>query len=80
MATVTIKNIPEPVYRELKRQAARHHRSLNQEVIAVLESASVSQRLDPEAFLSRARQIRVTPRKELLTDARLTKLKRQGRL
>jgi plasmid stability protein len=80
MATVTIKNIPEPVYRELKRQAARHHRSLNQEVIAVLESASVSQRLDPEAFLARARQIRVTPRKELLTDARLTKLKRQGRL
>jgi plasmid stability protein len=76
---MTIKNIPDPVYRELKRQAARHHRSLNQEVIALFEAASGSVRLDPEAFLAHARRLRVSPRTGLLTDRKLAKLKRQGR-
>jgi plasmid stability protein len=79
MATMTIKNVPDPVYRELKRQAARHHRSLNQEVIALLESISGSRRLDPEAFLAHARRLRVTLRKGHLTDEKLTSLKREGR-
>jgi plasmid stability protein len=79
MATMTIKNIPDPVYRELKRQAARHHRSLNQEVIALLEAGSVSVPLDPDAFLAQARRVRVTPRRGTLTDVKLNSLKRQGR-
>ena len=80
MATVTIKNIPEPIYRALKRQAACHHRSLNQEVIALLESGSLSMPKDPDAFLAQARQMRITPRNGRLTDAKLNRLKRQGRL
>jgi antitoxin FitA len=80
MATLTIKNIPDPVYRELKRQASRHRRSLNQEVIALLEAGSTSVSLDPEAFLAQVRRIRITPRKGRLTDRLLNRLKRQGRL
>ncbi len=80
MATLTIKNIPDPVYRELKRQAGRHRRSLNQEVIALLEAGSSSIPLDPEAFLAQVRRVRVTPLKGQLTDRLLNRLKRQGRL
>ncbi len=79
MPTVTIKNIPVPVYRELKRQAARHHRSLNQEVIALLEAGSRSVPLDPDAFLAGVRRIRLTPRRKPVTDLTLNRLKRQGR-
>ena len=39
MPTLTIRNLPDPVYKILKRQAARNHRSLNQEVVASLEQA-----------------------------------------
>jgi plasmid stability protein len=80
MATLTIKNIPEPVYQGLKRQAARHHRSLNQEVIACLESSALSVPLDPDAFLAHVRTLRATPRKGVLNDRLLNRLKRQGRL
>jgi plasmid stability protein len=79
MATVTIKNIPEPVYQELKRQAARHHRSLNQEVIALLEAGSGTVPLDPDSFLVHVRRVRPIPRKGPLTDRKLDSLKRQGR-
>ena len=80
MATVTITNIPEPIYRALKRQAACHHRSLNQEVIALLESGSLSMPKDPDAFLAQVRRMCITPRNGRLTDAKLNRLKRQGRL
>ena len=37
MATLTIKNIPDEVYEQLKQRAARHRRSVNSEVIVCLE-------------------------------------------
>jgi plasmid stability protein len=38
MITITIKGIPKGTHRELKKRAAAHRRSLNSEVIWVLES------------------------------------------
>jgi plasmid stability protein len=38
MITITIKGIPKEIHRELKKRAAAHRRSLNSEVICVLES------------------------------------------
>lgn len=37
MATVTLKNVPEALCVELKRRAASHRRSLNQELLYCLE-------------------------------------------
>jgi hypothetical protein len=34
---LTLKNIPEPVYLAIKREAKRNRRSLNAEIIQVLE-------------------------------------------
>jgi hypothetical protein len=35
---ITVKNIPEPVYRVIKREAKRNHRSLNAQIIETLET------------------------------------------
>lgn len=39
MASLTIKNIPDPLYAQLKQAAQAHHRSINSELIVCLEKA-----------------------------------------
>jgi plasmid stability protein len=79
MANLTIKNVPERLVRRLKAQAARHHRSLNLEVISCLEAVAQTVPLDPEALLARARAIRRAPARLDLNDRTLAALKAQGR-
>ncbi len=80
MATLTIKNIPEPLVKRLKQQAAAHRRSLNFEVISYLEQMTHSVPIEADALLARARAIRVTPKGVRLTDRLLDELKVAGRL
>jgi plasmid stability protein len=80
MATITIKNIPEAVYRRLKLNASEHRRSLNKEVISCLEQSTGSVPVDPETFLARAREIRKLVKGPPLTERRLKQLKSAGRL
>ena len=47
MATITVKDIPDDLYEELKRCAAAHHRSINREVIHCIEQSV--HRHDPDA-------------------------------
>ena len=43
---ITVKNVPDPVYRAIKRVAKRNRRSLNSEIIRVLETeAAEAERL-----------------------------------
>jgi len=79
MASLTIKNVPNPVLRRLKARAALHRRSLNLEVIACLESLVQSAPLDVDALLVRVREVRRTPAHSRLTDRVLTRLKAAGR-
>jgi plasmid stability protein len=74
MATLTIKDVPEPLVRRLKARATLHRRSLNREVIASLEAL-----VDPEALLARAREVRRAPAGGRLTDRTLERLKSAGR-
>lgn len=80
MATVTVKNIPQDVYERLKTRAARHHRSLNQEIIACLEQSTFSVPMDPEVFLAQAREMRQRIKGAPLTEKHLRELKAAGRL
>jgi antitoxin FitA len=41
MPTLTIKGLPHPLYRRLKRQAEAHRRSLNGEIIMCSNAQSV---------------------------------------
>lgn len=79
MATLTIKNIPQPLVQKLKSQAIVHRRSLNHEVIRCLEQVTESHPVDPESILSRARTVRWIPVKGRLTDRTLLDLKNAGR-
>ena len=38
MASITLKNIPEALHQNLREQAARHHRSIHGEILAILEA------------------------------------------
>lgn len=56
--SITLKNIPDELYRSLKSAAEVHHRSLNGEIIACLERVLMPARISNETHLARARQIR----------------------
>lgn len=56
--SITLKNIPDPIYQRIKLAAKRHHRSMNNEIIACLEQALAPQPVDIETRLDRARRLR----------------------
>lgn len=58
MPSITVKNIPEEIYKRVREQADAHHRSINSEIIACLEQAVKSQQLSPEEILQEARRMR----------------------
>lgn len=56
--TLTLKNIPDLLYGNLKQSAELNRRSLNSEVIVQLESRFSTRRPDATERLARARQLR----------------------
>jgi plasmid stability protein len=63
-ASLTIRNIPKPVLDRLKVRAARHRRSMQGEILDILEMASLEPetRLTGAAALARVRALGlVTP-------------------
>ena len=62
--SLSITNVPDEMVRRLKERAARHHRSLQGELMAILEEAmGASRPLTPDEVLTRVRQLGLsTPR------------------
>ena len=58
MPSITVKNIPEPIYKKLKQQAESQHRSMNSEIIACLERSVEPKRVSPDEILRQARLMR----------------------
>lgn len=79
MPTLTIKGLPEILYRRLKRRAARHRRSLNSEVILCLEQATNLPIIDPETWLLEVDRLRDRLALTPLTDSALRRMKAAGR-
>jgi antitoxin FitA len=80
MATITLKNIPAELHRELKKRAEEHHRSLNKEIIVTLRNAaSGTVRLDPADLEKSVRQARALFRRPV-TAREIDRWKRKGRL
>jgi len=59
MATLTIRNVPDALHRQLKTQAAENNRSLNKEVIHRLQSAHQPQ----ETTMSELERVRALRQK-----------------
>jgi antitoxin FitA len=80
MATLTIKNIPDELYEQLKQSAARHRRSVNSEVIVCLEKVLGSSFVDPATLLASIRALRKTVSTVFVTEEDLQAAKDEGRL
>jgi antitoxin FitA len=79
MASITLKNIPADLHRELKKRAEEHHRSLNREIIAALKSAiSKTHHVDVQALIREARAARAKFSRQI-SDAEIKAWKRAGR-
>ena len=78
MATMTLKNVPDELYEQLKRSAERHRRSVNKEAITCLERA-LGPRTDAAELLEQIRAARAQMRGVYVTDDDLRAARDEGR-
>jgi len=80
MPSITLKDIPRALHRELKARAKAHHRSLNKEVIATLTAAAsaagTGDNTAQENSVARSRSLFARP----VTLRQISVWKRAGRL
>lgn len=79
MPTLTIKRLPDALYRRLKERAEQHRRSLNSEILVCLEQVVAAEAVDARAALARVDRIRQRLQAPRLTEARLRAAKAAGR-
>ena len=79
MPTITLKNIPDPLYKKLKEAASLNHRSLNSEIIYCVERTLGTHKINVDEHLRIARQLRAKTANHLLTDRQLNKAIDNGR-
>ncbi|MGB3294050.1 MAG: Arc family DNA-binding protein [Phormidesmis sp.] len=79
MPTITLKNIPDPLYEKLKAAARLSHRSLNSEIIYCVERVLETHKIDVKEHVGLAQQLRLATAGHLLTDEQLNEAKRQDR-
>lgn len=79
MASLTVKNIPDDLYEQLKQSANSHHRSINSELIVCLEKVLLPARITTEERLNSARALRDSVNAAVIDAAELDGAKRAGR-
>lgn len=79
MPALTIKNIPDPLYEQLKEAARLHRRSLNSEILYCMERAIGAHKTDISEIIEIARKLRTKTALYLLTDDEIRDTKNAGR-
>jgi antitoxin FitA len=80
MPSITLKNLPRDLHRQLKIRAKAHHRSLNGEVIATLQRATDSGiPIDADMMVREAREAR-RQFKRVIAPGEISAWKKRGRL
>ncbi len=59
---LSVKNVPDDIAERLRERARRHHRSLQGEMVAILEEAAASARIAPAEAWRRARELKLRVR------------------
>jgi plasmid stability protein len=77
--SLSVKNAPEHMLKKLRARAARHHRSLQGELMAILEAAAAE---EPRPLTARdvLAQVRAAGISTSSTSARIIRANRQGRV
>jgi plasmid stability protein len=78
-ATITIKNMPEELHKELRASAARHRRSLNGEIISILMERMHRRNRTPEEALASVRALRERFKDFRMTEEEIDQAKKEGR-
>ena len=79
MPTLTIKNIPDNLYAQLKEAAQAHYRSLNSEILYCVEHTLVPHKMDVSEQISIARTLRAKTAAHPITDDEIDAAKNAGR-
>ncbi len=79
MPALTIKNIPDDLYDELKNIAKQHHRSINSEVIVCLKRSLFPKRISLDERLSTIRAIRSQIKPNTITAKDIDRAINEGR-
>lgn len=79
MRSITLKNVPDPLYEQVKASAAANRRSLNSEILVCLERVLGARPADPAERLARIRAARRRVGDRPLTDHEVDAAKRAGR-
>lgn len=79
MTTITVKNMPDALYEQLKQAAQLHRRSINREIIVCIERAMGGQPIDLEMTLARAQVLRDKTLAYPISDEAFTEAKMAGR-
>ena len=80
MPAITVKNIPEDLYKRIKESATTHRRSINNEIIFRLKQALSSRKIDPEKLIARVEAMQESLQMQPLTEDFLKEAKNGGRL
>ena len=79
MPALTIKNIPDDLYNQLKIVAEQHNRSINGEVIMCLKHALFPQKISPKERLAEIRALRAQIPANAITDEEIEQAINEGR-
>ena len=77
--TITVKGIPEELYRRLKAAAEANHRSLNSEIISRIEQTLLARRVPAAELLKRVRRLHGSFGGRTLELEQLDAARREGR-
>ncbi len=80
MRNITVKNIPDDVYDQLKQSAKINRRSINQEIIVCIESSIQGTVIEPQQLLENARRLRKKTAGHPISNAELNRIKGIERL
>lgn len=79
MPTLTLKNIPDFLYTQLKEAAQAHRRSMNSEILYCVEQTLGTYKIDISKQLEIARNLREKTIRHPLTDKFIDDAKNEGR-
>lgn len=79
MPALTIKNIPDDLYNELKHFAEQHHRSINSEVIVCLKRSLLPKKVSPEDRLNSIQALRSQITPNIITEEDIDQAINEGR-